>query len=1015
METIVPYKEEFKKYIPEQYKNSEKLLALVNSCMAQFDDIETAFFEILQSLNLADAIGPALDYLGAIVGVKRNPGESDTHYRERIVSSLNLLNLPGPEALRMVIKFLTGVDSVGLFPNWPAEMYYVLDGSTDANLSNIEKSIMTSGVSLVRGTFLCAEEGEGGYIVNDDNGMPFVVDYVEGADIQVNVLRFTFSKSDYDPTVAGVGPNGTWTKVETSNKNEWDWTGTPESYEFHSAFLIDATDISLTNWVSVRCNGWTEETDMSGMFNNCTAIVSAKMYGMIGVTNMYTMFEACSNIKELVFNGAVNNKNIAYLCHLCDNLEKVSMDTVGTLDCEDSEYAYNMYYTFSYCYKLKTVNIADLSSVKTFYETFDYCTSLEDIYLDIPNCEKLDKTFIACENLKHAVLKNTNNVKEFVYTFLYCTSMEEAPEMDTSGATEFEYVFKECASLKTVPSYNLYKVENMIFAFDGCSSLEYLPSMNTPVLEYMTGTFKDCTSLKEVPKLNTSKVRKFGSTFYNCISLVEIPEWLDVSSCDDCGNFFESCINVKKGIYSLYRRLKAIADVRYLQHTRFTFLKCGLDTTEGISELLKIPYAGWGGLFSYNIPDKSLLFLFGDENYDPSVTTTSNNGTWSLFEYPSGYTSIVNKPRIWVWTYDSEVWNAEFGNTSLGYSYLSDYDGNPVDVVAHGDLTGVKCYVDLFCRASALRSCCDFVIPDASVSTQGYGDTLQGMFSRCDNLEVFPHIDVTNLKGGIRYIADKCTKLTTIKPPTIRSTVEGRISAGHAFEDCPNVERGAAETYMILHNITNYVDDCFTNCGVNKLTGVSDLFKIPTSWGGLGLVSGNSVVFAFGDENYNPTTASVGAGGTWTELASNPTDFNIWTWTKSGNDWSGELENGFADEVNKPYILAIGTTGSVANVDNFLKGSTYIRHGALDMYRQMSGQATPPGNHEKTFHDCGKLTEQGLFELLQIPVNWGGDILTFCIENNLVAYLPDENQTEVLVQSIRYYQDVFRMMKNSDL
>ena len=87
---------------------------------------------------------------------------------------------------------------------------------------------------------------------------------------------FTFSKSDYDPTVAGVGPNGTWTKVETSNKNEWDWTGTPESYEFHSAFLIDATDISLTNWVSVRCNGWTEETDMSGMFNNCTAIVSAK-------------------------------------------------------------------------------------------------------------------------------------------------------------------------------------------------------------------------------------------------------------------------------------------------------------------------------------------------------------------------------------------------------------------------------------------------------------------------------------------------------------------------------------------------------------------------------------------------------------------------------------------------------------------------------------------------------------------------------------------------------------------
>lgn len=177
METIVPYKEEFKKYIPEQYKNSEKLLALVNSCMAQFDDLETAFFEILQALNLADAIGPALDYLGAIVGVKRNPGESDTQYRERIVSGLNLLNLPGPEALRRVLKFVTGCEFVGLYPNWPAELYYVLYGETTADLSNLETENMTSGASLVRGTFLCAEEGEGGYIVNEDNGQPLVVDY----------------------------------------------------------------------------------------------------------------------------------------------------------------------------------------------------------------------------------------------------------------------------------------------------------------------------------------------------------------------------------------------------------------------------------------------------------------------------------------------------------------------------------------------------------------------------------------------------------------------------------------------------------------------------------------------------------------------------------------------------------------------------------------------------------------------------------------------------------------------
>lgn len=465
---------------------------------------------------------------------------------------------------------------------------------------------------------------------------------------------------------------------------------------------------------------------------------------------------------------------------------------------------------------------------------------------------------------------------------------------------------------------------------------------------------------------------------------------------------FNGCLNVEFGSVEMYEQMETSATI---SNYADCFTNCGINTIGGIGDLTKIP-TSWGGLGA--ITANSLLFNFGDPNYNPNETTTSNHGTWT--SYSTGYAD--NTFNLWTWTYggDELGWANEFMQ-NLNHSYLSDFENNPVDVVAHGDLTDIKCYINLFCRASALRYCCDFVIPDASV-----GDfSLQGMFSRCENLEVFPHIDVTNLKGGIFFIADNCTKLTTINPPTIRSIVGNFIDARNAFENCPNVERGAAETYAVLNNITYDKTDCFTNCGVNKLTGVSDLFKIPTSWGGLGLVSEKAIVFAFGDENYNPSTAGVGAGGTWTELADNPTDFNIWTWTKSGNNWSGELENAFTDEVNKPYILAIGATGYITNVDNLLKGSTFVRHGALDMYRQMRGQTTPPSNHEKTFHDCGKLTEQGLFELLQIPVNWGGDALTFCIENNLVAYLPDENQTEVLVQSIRYYQDVFRMMKNSDL
>lgn len=181
--SLVPYKEFTSKYVLEQYKNSPRLRGLINAVLTQCDDLEIALHEIFQALDLSSAVGPALDYLGSIVGVLRNPGEADATYRARIIAGRSLDGIPSPEAVRIVIKLLTGAPSVGLFPNWPAEMYYVLDGGTDAEVSVLEGESMTSGASLVRGTFLCGEnydDGyEFGYLVNEDNGKPLVVDYHE--------------------------------------------------------------------------------------------------------------------------------------------------------------------------------------------------------------------------------------------------------------------------------------------------------------------------------------------------------------------------------------------------------------------------------------------------------------------------------------------------------------------------------------------------------------------------------------------------------------------------------------------------------------------------------------------------------------------------------------------------------------------------------------------------------------------------------------------------------------------
>lgn len=177
MKKIESYKEEGDKYVPEQYKNSSKLRGVVDALLSQCDDLEAAFFEILGSIDLRTAIGPALDYLGAIVGVTRKTGETDDAYRTRIYQYRDLHGSPTHEGLRAALQLLTGQTGIGLYPNWPAELYWVPPKAEKYDLSQLVSDSMTSGASLVQGTFLCCEDGEEyGLIVLEDNGQPLVMD-----------------------------------------------------------------------------------------------------------------------------------------------------------------------------------------------------------------------------------------------------------------------------------------------------------------------------------------------------------------------------------------------------------------------------------------------------------------------------------------------------------------------------------------------------------------------------------------------------------------------------------------------------------------------------------------------------------------------------------------------------------------------------------------------------------------------------------------------------------------------
>ena len=164
-------------YVLEQYKRSTKLRALIDVCLRQCDDIEQAWFEIRGALNLEDAVGPALDYIGALVGVERVPGQTDEAYMVRILMGNNSEGLPTYEALRRALQVKLGQTEIGLYPIWPAGLYYVLYEHSEPSRPENLDDYFTSGTEVVQGTFLCCEDGEEyGLIVLEDNGQPLVID-----------------------------------------------------------------------------------------------------------------------------------------------------------------------------------------------------------------------------------------------------------------------------------------------------------------------------------------------------------------------------------------------------------------------------------------------------------------------------------------------------------------------------------------------------------------------------------------------------------------------------------------------------------------------------------------------------------------------------------------------------------------------------------------------------------------------------------------------------------------------
>lgn len=176
-EPITDYSSEQRKYVPEQYKRSTKLLGVIDAALGFSDELEKALREISDNFNIEDAVGPMLDYYGVYFGIERRIGETDEQLRMRIRIGSGTEDLPTPEAIYNYFKIALGISDMILCPVWPAGLYFVLGAGFTRPIEGVTSIAAASGVDLGQGTFLCLEDGEEyGLLVLEDNGQPLIVD-----------------------------------------------------------------------------------------------------------------------------------------------------------------------------------------------------------------------------------------------------------------------------------------------------------------------------------------------------------------------------------------------------------------------------------------------------------------------------------------------------------------------------------------------------------------------------------------------------------------------------------------------------------------------------------------------------------------------------------------------------------------------------------------------------------------------------------------------------------------------
>ena len=277
----------------------------------------------------------------------------------------------------------------------------------------------------------------------------------------------TGSSGSYTLTIAGDGSGSIMANPDSN-------------YAFSNTGVVSFSNV--TSFTGTKLLNTSRVTDMSYMFDDCSALTSLDVSGFdtSRVTDMSYMFSGCSKLTSLDVSGFDTSKVADMRGTFYDCTQLKSLDVSGF----DTSSVTDMYRMFYDCSALTSLDLSgfDTSSVTTMSSMFGWCKALTSLDLsgfDTSSVKEMYGMFYMCSALTSLDVSgfDTSKITNMRAMFSNCSALTslDLSGFDTSKVTTMDNMFRDCTKLKSVTLGKAFK-------FVGTNG--YLP---TPSSTYITG------------------------------------------------------------------------------------------------------------------------------------------------------------------------------------------------------------------------------------------------------------------------------------------------------------------------------------------------------------------------------------------------------------------------------------------------------------------------------------------------------------------------------------------------